>query len=221
VADGGGARHLAGRAEELALLETIWGDAGARGAVIAGEAGVGKTALAGAFLERLAVDGVPTEQVVATASLATIPFGAFAHLVPSAAMDASPLTMFRALGDALAARAGATRLVLAVDDAHLLDEGSAALLHHLAAREEVFALATIRTGEPTPDAVSALWKDRVAERIDLQTATSSVAPSTRAPRIACGSRRAATHCSSARWSAQVSPAANCSTATDAGPGRAS
>lgn len=54
-----------------------------------------------------------------------------------------------------------------IDDAHLLDEASAALIHQLVAHQALTVVATMVTGRPAPDAVVALWKDGHAERIDL------------------------------------------------------
>ena len=61
-----------------------------------------------------------------------------------------------------------TRTVVAVDDAHLLDDGSAALVLHLATSTRVAVVATVRSGEPCPDAVVSLWKEALADRVDLQ-----------------------------------------------------
>jgi DNA-binding CsgD family transcriptional regulator len=54
-----------------------------------------------------------------------------------------------------------------VDDAHLLDAASAALVLNLTA-EAAMVIAAVRSGEPCPDAITALWKDRGALRLDLQ-----------------------------------------------------
>jgi hypothetical protein len=58
-------------------------------------------------------------------------------------------------------------LVLGVDDAHLLDDASAALMHLLILRGLAVLLVTVRTGAPAPDSVIALWKDGLARRLDL------------------------------------------------------
>ncbi|MDT7596045.1 MAG: hypothetical protein QOJ06_1591 [Pseudonocardiales bacterium] len=58
-------------------------------------------------------------------------------------------------------------MAVLVDDAHLLDEASAALTHLLATTERTFVFATVRSGEQVPDAVMALWKDGLADRIEL------------------------------------------------------
>ena len=62
---------------------------------------------------------------------------------------------------------GAPLLVL-VDDAHLLDDLSALIVHQLVLQDVASVIATIRTGEPTPDAVTALWKDSLLRRLELQ-----------------------------------------------------
>ncbi|HEV3495673.1 MAG TPA: LuxR family transcriptional regulator, partial [Actinomycetes bacterium] len=59
-------------------------------------------------------------------------------------------------------------LVLLVDDAHLLDDASATLVHQLAATRSAFVIATVRSKEPAPEPVIALWKDELAERIELR-----------------------------------------------------
>ena len=62
---------------------------------------------------------------------------------------------------------GERRLLLCVDDGHLLDDASAALVHQLVAAGEAFALVAVRRGEPTSDALQALWKDELCELMAL------------------------------------------------------
>jgi DNA-binding CsgD family transcriptional regulator len=57
--------------------------------------------------------------------------------------------------------------MLLVDDAHLLDSHSAALVLQLALAMPSFVVATIRTGQPVPDPVVALWKEGLAERVEV------------------------------------------------------
>src|ERR687897_1051744 len=54
-----------------------------------------------------------------------------------------------------------------LDDAQWVDEASAVVLHQLVAQGDVTLLATLRTGEPAPDPVTALWKDGLVERVDV------------------------------------------------------
>ena len=58
-------------------------------------------------------------------------------------------------------------LLVFVDDAHLLDNGSAILVHQLALTQAATVLATVRAGEVLPDPVLSLWKDGPAERIEI------------------------------------------------------
>ena len=69
--------------------------------------------------------------------------------------------------DALTAPGGA-RVVVAVDDAHLLDDLSAFVLYQLVLRRAAFVIVTIRSGEAVPDAVTALWKDGYLQLLELQ-----------------------------------------------------
>jgi hypothetical protein len=55
-----------------------------------------------------------------------------------------------------------------VDDAHLLDDLSALLVHQLVLTDAAAVVVTVRTGEPAPDAVTALWKDGHLDRLELQ-----------------------------------------------------
>ena len=51
---------------------------------------------------------------------------------------------------------GKPGVVIGVDDAHLLDELSATLVHQLVLRRAASVVLTLRSGEATPDAVTAL-----------------------------------------------------------------
>jgi DNA-binding CsgD family transcriptional regulator len=158
---------LVGRDRQL--TEIIAG-AGQTGAVLVGAAGVGKTRLAREAVARLASTGRATEWVSATRSTAVIPFGAVSHLLPphSQSTSDSRLSVLHTVAGHFARVHQAQAIpVVAVDDAHLLDEASAAVVHHLAARELAFLIVTVRAGEPCPDAVGALWKDGLASRIGL------------------------------------------------------
>jgi predicted ATPase len=70
--------------------------------------------------------------------------------------------------DALLAVAGGRRLVLVVDDVHLADDLSAALVRQLVRGAVAFVLVVVRSGEPAPEPVTALWRNRIVERVDLQ-----------------------------------------------------
>src|SRR6266542_6659335 len=99
-----------------------------------------------------------------------IPFGAVSQLLPlGERIGDDRLNTLRRAAALLAERGHRRPLVLAIDDAHLLDDASAALVHLLALRGLAVVLATVRTGAPAPDSVVALWKDGLARRLDLRT----------------------------------------------------
>jgi DNA-binding CsgD family transcriptional regulator len=141
---------------ESALSET----SGTCGIVLIGDAGVGKTTLA-----RLVTQGLSTrvQWVAGSESARSIPLGVFAHLVGSATAR-DPMAFLTAAREAILAE---DHSVIGIDDAHLLDQLSATLLHQLAIDGSVRIVATIRDGETVPDAITSLWKDGYLERLHL------------------------------------------------------
>ncbi len=134
------------------------------GAVLTGDAGVGKTTLA---RQVGAAIGGRIRWVAGTESARGIPLGVFAHMV-GAYTAHDPVTFMSAAREALLAD-GAT--IIGVDDAHLLDQLSATLLLQLAIDKAVRVVATVRVGVPVPDAVTSLWKDGHLLRVDLRPFT--------------------------------------------------
>jgi DNA-binding CsgD family transcriptional regulator len=161
---------LVGRDEELARLTAAV--VARRGAVITGAGGAGKTTLAVTGLRVAEQRGMSVARAAATWASRELPFGALAPLLPP---DPRPDgldredrgELLRRYGRAVAGRAGGRPLVVFVDDAHLLDGGSATLVHQLALTRAATVLVTVRSGEVVPDPVLALWKDGPAERIEL------------------------------------------------------
>jgi DNA-binding NarL/FixJ family response regulator len=133
---------------------------GVCGIVLVGDAGVGKTTLA-----RLVTQSLPTrvQWVAGTESARSIPLGVFAHLV-GAATSRDPVAFLAAARETIISEGHS---VIGVDDAHLLDQLSATLLHQLALDGSVRIVATIRSGETVPDAITSLWKDGYLLRLHL------------------------------------------------------
>jgi DNA-binding NarL/FixJ family response regulator len=157
-----------GRQEELVLIAQAMRDQHVGGLVLAGPAGVGKSRLGLEVLTHADPASYVTRRAVATQATQPLPFGALAPLLPAELPPASDrVNLLRLAAEALTAAAGQRRLVLAVDDAHLLDELSAALLHQLIREAVAFVLAILRSGEPAPEPVAALWRNRLVERVDL------------------------------------------------------
>ena len=162
-----GSWSLVGRASEIAQVAAARADAACPGAVIIAPAGVGKSRVAREAWIAAQAEGAVTLWAQATVCSAVIPLGALAGLIPGEVRSDDTLELIRRSTAALRAQAGDHEIVLAVDDAHLLDATSATLVLHLASGSDVFVLVTVRSGEPVPDAVESLWKDAGARRIDL------------------------------------------------------
>ncbi|HKP44147.1 helix-turn-helix transcriptional regulator [Mycobacterium sp.] len=157
---------LTGRAEELRVIrEALAGDE-RKGMVLAGLSGVGKTRLARAAADVVAQAGWVVRRVAGTATGRHVPLGAFARWADDS--DTSPLALARKVLVELAAGSGGAPLLVVVDDAHLLDDLSALVVHQLVLQDMASVIVTIRTGEPAPDAVTALWKDGLLRRLELQ-----------------------------------------------------
>jgi hypothetical protein len=98
---------------------------------------VGKTRLALECLGRARRAGLATVRATATRSAASIPFGALAGALSGGNGQISKFDgwpdLLRRSKETLAERSAGRHLVLFVDDAHLLDDASATLIHQLAA----------------------------------------------------------------------------------------
>ena len=162
---------LVGRGVELShVLGTLRADP-PRSVIVAGALGVGKTRLAREAVAELEADFV-IEWLSGTPA-STIPFGALAHLLPDGPVTSPQdrLRLLRGVMAALEERASGRQLVVVVDDAHWLDEGSAGVVHQLVVGGTARLLLTLRSDEPAPEPILACWKDGFAERFDLQPLT--------------------------------------------------
>ncbi|EID13028.1 ATP-binding protein [Mycolicibacterium phlei] len=147
---------------EPALHAVEAGLAKRAGAVLIGPAGVGKTTLARTAVERFGAAYPRVHWVRATTPAATVPFAAISHLleVPD---TGKPTELLRTAREALGEGA-----LLVVDDAHLLDTLSAALVHQLAASGAAAVILTVAPNGVVAEEISSLWDDGVVERVDLQ-----------------------------------------------------
>ncbi|MFC7892242.1 LuxR C-terminal-related transcriptional regulator [Streptomyces sp. NPDC057381] len=138
-----------GRTDELELVRRAVGGKGG-GIVVTGPAGCGRTRLV-----TEAVRGTDCARAAGTPETRGIPFAAFAHLLPGS------VTLHRAVQ-----LLSGVRLLL-VDDAHLLDDASAALVHQLAVHGRTRLLVVATEGVPVPGAVSRLWSGELLPRLPL------------------------------------------------------
>lgn len=156
---------LTGREDELSRIDAALRQR--RGVLLAGPAGTGKTRLLGAALAGAADAGASTMTIVGSRASEAIPLGCMSGLLatdPDAGDEPGGLVRARR---AVKEAAKGAPLVLAVDDAHWLDDASIALIHQLIVSGEVTVLASIRNDEDVPSAVTALWKDGLLERVDV------------------------------------------------------
>ncbi|HKY65497.1 MAG TPA: ATP-binding protein, partial [Acidimicrobiales bacterium] len=161
---------LVGRADELEEIEHLLTASGApHGAALFGEAGVGKTRLLTDAIETLRARGVAVEWVRATEAAREIPLGSFAHVVEGVDSGPAPAhgDLLHAVLAGLRSRAGDGPFVLAVDDAHQLDQLSIALLHLAVTQTAIRVVMTVRTGGRLPEGLVGLWKDELLRRIDV------------------------------------------------------
>ncbi len=152
---------LVGRDALLAdLAESISTTAGF---VVVGPAGVGKSRVLSALSET--IDG-PTTQILPISgaqATAAIPLAPLLKLVD---LDRPGPLLTRVLAE-LSRRSQSADLVIAVDDAYLLDEASASLLHQVAVSGLAKLALTGRAGVTPPAAITALWKDGILSRVDI------------------------------------------------------
>src|SRR3954454_2808386 len=156
---------LAGRGEEMRLIEAALSDPDASGVVISGSAGVGKSRIAREALAGAAAKGYDVRWVVGTSCGLGIPLGALASW-PGLVGDDS-LQLVCGVIDSLTAASTAGPVVVGVDDPHLLDDLSMFVLDQIVQRGVAKLLLTLRDDELIPVAVQELWKLGEFERIEL------------------------------------------------------
>ena len=104
--------------------------------------------------------------MVGSESAATIPFGALAPLMPGTEDARDPLALLQSVREDLKAEDDGSKVLLWVDDAHLLDAGPATLGQQLV----VSGPASGRdhpSGEPCPDAVEQLRRNGDADLVEV------------------------------------------------------
>jgi DNA-binding NarL/FixJ family response regulator len=158
---------MTGRAEELKVIaDAFCPDMPYAGVVVTGSAGVGKTRLAREAMALAAERGWAVRWVAGTLAAQSIPLGACVQWADR--LDGDPLQLVSNVIAKVTASPNGAPVLVVVDDARLLDDLSAFVLHQLVLRRAATVIATIRTGAPAPDAVTALWKDGHLQRLDLQ-----------------------------------------------------
>ncbi len=178
---------FAARHAELAVIESLLTDDHNRAVYLFGPAGVGKTRLAGEVRARAEAGGVVTVRIVGSSTSSSVPFAAVAHLLTDprdgAVRIGAPLThdasneaallvaMVQRTVRSMGPVSGTGRVVVFVDDAHLLDSLSATVVSLLIANGDAKVVATVRSGEALHDALSAGLRSGEAARVDVTEMT--------------------------------------------------
>lgn len=139
--------------------------------VLSGASGVGKSRAIVAVGEQLAARGWTVLSAGATSIMSSVPLGALLPLFSAdraqlAAASGDPGTLLHRAIAALEARGPSPRL-LVLDDLGLLDPLSTTLVAQLVATGALRVAATIRSGDPLPDAFVSMWSADHALRIEL------------------------------------------------------
>lgn len=157
---------LIGRAEEMRTIESAMSAPDVAGVVVCGAAGVGKSRIARESLSRAESHGHESRWVVGTSSARAVPLGAFTAWTQPGVTDT--VQLLRGVIESLTATSSATKIVVGVDDAHLLDDLSAFVVHQIVQRGAAKVILTVVDGEPIPAAVREIWKAGQLDRLDLQ-----------------------------------------------------
>ena len=156
---------LAGREAELARALHSLGMGG--GVALLGPAGVGKSRLLHELTDRAQSSGMAAFRGVATESTRSVPFAPFAGLLPVSSTE-NRTELFRRVVTSMRELAGDRGLLLAIDDAHHLDDGSLALVATVVSTGTASLCLTARAEQPLrPDLVD-LWANGAIERIDIE-----------------------------------------------------
>ena len=159
---------LIGRSAELRAIAASLGADPPRSIVLTGPAGQGKTRLGYEALRVATTNGM--KPLVAVGDTRGIHDLARRPRALVARAAAPPRSGRRPRG------AGRVRdrrprrehgVVLLLDDAHLVDDATATVVHQLALTGAATVVVTIRDDESVSDPILALWKDGLAERLEI------------------------------------------------------
>jgi DNA-binding CsgD family transcriptional regulator len=157
---------LTGRSEEMGAIAAAILAPDVFGIVVCGPTGVGKSRIAREALSAAVTRGSEGRWVIGTSSARTLPLGAFTEWAQAGVTDTVQLV--RGVIESLTAAPSGARVVLAVDDVHLLDDLSTFVVQQIVARGGAKVILTVRDGESIPAVVQEIWRGGQFDRLDLE-----------------------------------------------------
>jgi hypothetical protein len=150
----------------LRTIEAAISASAVSGILIGGAEGVGKSRIAREALSAVASQGSETRWTVGTSPGRAIPLGAFTAWAPSGVTDT--VQLLRGVIESLTAASSGTKVVVGVDDVHLLDDLSTFVVHQIVQQGAAKVILTVRDDEPIPAAIQAIWTAGQFDRLDLE-----------------------------------------------------
>lgn len=160
---------LIGRTDQLDAVARALRAPELAGVMVYGPAGVGKSRVVREAMILAATHGYTTHMAIGTSASMTLPAAAFAAWVPPAKADS--LQVARAVIDQLTRSGPPDRVIVCVDDVHLLDDLSTFIVQQLIHRRAAKVVLTARTGDHFPAATQRFATDEFIERIELPPLT--------------------------------------------------
>lgn len=135
------------------------------GVVIFGAAGVGKSRIAREALAAAESQGLAARWVAGAVSARAIPLGALTAWTQVGGTDT--VHLLRGVIAALTETSSGASVVIAVDDAHVLDDLSAFVVQQVVQKRAAKLILTVRDDEPIPDSIREIWKAAHFSRIHV------------------------------------------------------
>lgn len=149
-----------GRDREIALILDELDSSGA--CYLTGPAGVGKSMILRELRRQLGEAGVQVIAISGMEATALVPLAPLLRFCPPGADDAGAAIIAE-----LYRLSRSSKVVITVDDAHLLDDATAAIVRQLAGVEIIGLLIAQRDGEEVPAAVRSIKDEEVARHVPL------------------------------------------------------